>query len=289
MDVSVIIVSWNVREELMGCLTSIYRETHNISFEIFVVDNDSRDNSASMVREKFPSVNLIANSKNFGFARACNQAIRKSSGHYILLLNPDTEITDHAIERTVAFMNRLPLVGIAGCRLVNADGSVQPSVRRFPDFSSHLLIMLKLHNFFKENKKIQRYYVSDFDYNRSSAVEQVMGAFFMIKRPLLKQIGLLDEHFFIWYEEVDLCQRALKAGWPTYYCAEATVLHHKAKSFSQRSAIRKQVIFCRSLLYYFFKHRSIAEYVGLLCLYPVSLGLAIVVQILSITKKRNDL
>jgi len=287
MDVSIVIVSFKVKDFLKICLTSIYKETQDLDFEIFVVDNDSKDGSVEMVENEFPQVNLVANSKNLGFAKACNQAIKKSCGKYILLLNPDTRVADNAIKKTWQFMERANKSGIAGCKVLNDDGSLQPSIRRFPDLLSHILILLKLHNFFPNLKSLRQYYHTDFYYNKSDTVDQIMGAYFMVRRSMLKQIGLLDEHFYIWYEEVDLCKRAQNKKWQVNYFAETFIYHQKGLSFSRRSALAKQLIYNRSLLYYFFKHHSVLEYIILLFLYPVSILLTAIIQIFGIRKKKK--
>lgn len=289
MDVSIVIVSWQVKEPLRRCLASIYAHPSTLATEVFVVDNASTDGTVEMVRESFPMVTIIANEKNLGFAKACNQAIKKSTGEFIYILNPDTEVTDGSISALHDFMHSTNDCGIAGCRLVNEDGSLQSSARRFPDLLSHILILLKLHNFFPHLKPIADYYLSDWPHNHTQPVEQVMGACFMIRREVLKRIGLFDEHFYIWYEEVDLCRRALSAGWKTYFYADATILHQKGKSFSQRNPITLQIIFGRSLLYYFFKHSNLYAYAVLLALYPLSIILACGVWLFGIKKKNKEL
>ncbi|MFA5134668.1 MAG: glycosyltransferase family 2 protein [Patescibacteria group bacterium] len=289
MDVSIVVVSWKVKDQLSRCLQAILDYTQNLTYEVFVVDNASDDGSAEAVKKYFPTVILLQNQKNIGFAQACNQAIKQSKGTYVLLMNPDTELRENSIEKAFRVMERMPDIGIAGCKLVNPDGSLQPSVRRFPTFMSHMIMLLKLHNFFPRLKPIHWYYHNDWDYNISGYVDQVMGAFFMIRRKTLNDVGLLDQHFYIWYEEVDFCKRAIKKGWKTYYTASTAVIHHKGKSFSKKTVIAKQLIFNRSMLYYFFKHHSVQEYLLLLLVYPLSLLLAIVVQLLRVKKSRKDL
>jgi GT2 family glycosyltransferase len=289
MDVSIVVVSFKVKDLLQKCLESVYRETQNLEFEVFVVDNNSQDGSVEMVQSNFPKLQLIVNKENIGFAKACNQAIKKSKGEYILFLNPDTEIINNAIIKTSKFMKQKKDAGIAGCKIQNEDGTLQASVRRFPDLLSHIIILLKLHNFSPNFESIKKYYMSGWPYNETKAVDQVMGAFYMIRREVLKTIGLFDEHFYIWYEEVDLCKRALKAGWKTYFFADAQIIHQKGQSFSKRTKLVKQLIFNRSLLYYFFKHHNSFSYLVLLILYPISLIITAVVQLLGIEKKRKEL
>ncbi|MDD5039839.1 MAG: glycosyltransferase family 2 protein [Patescibacteria group bacterium] len=288
MDVSIIVVSWRVKQELHECLQSIFSYSKYFRFEVFVVDNNSQDGTAEMMRSEFKQVHFIENDHNCGFAYACNQAIKLCTGQYILLLNPDVAIQDDAIGECLRFIQAHPEIGIVGCRIANKDKTTQPSVRKFPDFVSHFLILLKVHNLFPQNRAIQKYYCKNFNYNAIQQVDQVMGAFFLFTRVLIKKIGLLDEHFFIWYEEVDYCRRALRAGYKTYYFPNATVQHGRAKSFSQANAFEKQLWFSRSLLYYFYKHQPRYQYFILLLFYPLSLFLALIVSCLKLKKRNAD-
>jgi len=282
MDLSIIIVSWRVKDLLKKCLESVYNESPNLDFEVFVVDNASGDGTVEMIKKEFSSVNLIINKENFGFAKANNQAIRKAKGEFILLLNPDTEILDQAIEKAVRYMKDNEKVGIVGGRLYNPDLSPQPSVRGFPTFWSMFMIMLKLHHLFSQAKVLTKYLVSDFDYDREQEVDQIMGAFFMLRAELFKKIGLLNEHFFIWFEEVDFCKRVKELGYKIVYLPKCKVIHHFAQSFKQVMKVRNQEIFNRSLLYYFRKNKPFLEYLGLLLIYPISLFLAALIQIFSV-------
>jgi len=289
MTVSVIIVSWNVRDLLKKCLESINKTMSGIEHEVFVVDNNSSDESAEMVKREFPNVNLIENHANMGFAHACNQALKISQGRYLLLLNPDTELIDTSVTKIIKEMDKVPECGIGGCTIKNVDGSIQPSIRKFPDLLSHILILLKVHNFKPDIGPLRTYYQKDFNYQTMSAVDQVMGAFFMIKKKLLEEIGLLDESFYIWYEEVDYCRRAAAKKYKTYYFPQAEVIHQKGKSFAQLSALKKQYIFNRSMLHYFFKHSNIFSYMVLAMLLPISFFLTLLVQVFKIKKKKKEL
>lgn len=290
MDVSIVIVSWQVRDSLRRCLSSIFSHPPSLSLEVFVVDNNSTDGTAEMVEKEFPQVILQKNSKNLGFAAACNQAIKKSTGNYILLLNPDTSVSSNSIDSLHNFMLSTRDCGIAGCKLINEDGTLQPSVRKFPDLLSHIFILTKLPNYFPNIPPVKKYYMYGWPHDRTQQVDQIMGACFMIKRQVLKNIGLFDEHFYIWYEEVDLCKRALSAGWKTYFYSEVSVTHLKGKSFIQRNPILLQIIFGRSLLYYFFKNSNLFAYLILLLLYPLSIFLSAIVAVFRIKKpNRNEL
>lgn len=278
IDLSVVIVSWNVRDLLRQSLRSIFRETYRYNIEVFVVDNNSHDESAAMVSKEFPQVRLIKNAANSGFAKANNQAIRHASGRYVLLLNPDTEILDNALDRSIAWMDTNQDVGLMGCRLLNPDRTQQPSVRRFPSIGAMSLTLLKLHRIFPKAATLQKYLATDFDYNRTEEVNQIMGAYFMIRGSALNQIGLLDEGYYIWFEEVDYCARAKNTGWKTMYYADATIVHHYGQSFKQVLSLRKQIILNNSLLRYFSHHGTFLDRLLVLLLYVPSLVPSLVVS-----------
>lgn len=276
MDISIIIVSWNTRNLLKKCLQSIYEHANGVSFEIFVVDNGSRDGTVEMVRREFTNVTAIANEANRGFAGANNQGIQKAKGQYILLLNPDTELKNDALLRMDEWMDAKPACGIAGCHLLNADLSHQNSVRRFPSVSDQTIILLKLHHLFPRLSPIRHYLIDDFDYEKESPVDQVMGAFFMIRREVIKKIGMLDErNFFNWFEEVDFCRRARGAGYEVWYTPIAEIVHHYGQSFKQVMPFAKQRMWNRSLRRYFRKHHSVIVYSIIVIVSWIALGLSI--------------
>jgi len=274
MNLSIIIVNWNVRDLLKKCLESIYRETKDISFEVFVIDNASSDGSAEIVRENFPEVKLIVNAKNEGFAKANNQGIKESGGEYILLLNPDTEIFSNVFLKMIEVFKEDKKLGILGPKLLNPDKSLQSSIRRFPTLFSQTLILLKIHHLLPDLKTFKKYFARDFDYSREQSVDQVMGACFMVKRRMLEQIGFLDKKFYIWFEEVDYCKRAKKAGWNIAYTPNAEVIHYGGRSFQQKLSLEKQKMFNKSLRYYFRKHHGFLSWLWLLLINPKSLALA---------------
>jgi GT2 family glycosyltransferase len=237
-----------------------------------------------MAREKFPQVDLTASTENLGFAKGNNLAIKKAHGRYILLLNPDTEILENALEKMVRFMDAHPECGIAGCKLLNQDLSLQPSVRAFPDLWSQIFILLKIHHLFPHSKAMYKYLVQGFDYEKTQEVDQVMGAFMMIRKEVFDKIGMLDENFWIWFEEVDFCKRTKGAGWKILYTPEAKIIHLYGQSFKQAMGVKKQKDFNRSLSYYFKKHGTKGEWLAIQILRPLSLVLAWLAQ--TFTKKK---
>ncbi len=274
MDASIVILNWKVKDLLRRCLASVYAQTKGVQFEVLVVDNDSRDGSVEMIAREFPQATLIVNNCNLGFAAGNNPAIAQARGNFVLLLNPDTELKEDAISKMVTWMRENPQAAIMGPRLENPDCSLQPSVRAFPTLASQALIMLKLHHLIPKFPVLQKYFAKNFDYTKAKIVDQVMGAAFMIRRSALDQIGLLDERYFIWFEEVDYCKRAKDRGLQVWYAPCASITHHGGESFGQVFGPKKQQMFNDSLRKYFLKHSGVAPWLALTILDPFSKALA---------------
>ena len=247
MDVSIVIVSWNVEMLLKKCLESVIAHTSGVSYELIVVDNASTDGTHEMVRS-FKSVVLIQNTKNKGFAAANNQGIAIAKGRHVLLLNPDTAYIENSIAQILEFTNTHERAGVIGCQLKNNDYSIQPSVRRFPRVVDLVVILLKLHKIFPSLSN--RYMCASFNYEQPARVDQVMGAFFFITEQALKQAGGLEDRYFIWFEEVDYCRRVARAGFEIWYTPTTSVIHYGGQSFMQQTTIKKQWWFFRSALRY---------------------------------------
>ncbi len=258
-DLSICIVAWNVRESLSDCLHSIRRARPEIDCEILVVDNASSDGTAAMVGEDFPEAALIPNDRNRGFAAAGNQAIRASRGRYLLLLNPDTLVPAGSLEEMVRFLDRRPDAGGAGPRLRNPDGSLQPSVRAFPAAASAFGQFTILGDLGLFRRARAHYLQSAFDYGRPAIVEQPMGAALFLRREALDEVGLLDEGFFLYFEEVDLCRRLSRAGRPLWYNPAAEIVHRGGESTRQAGS-RAQFYLLQSLFHYFEKVCSPARF-----------------------------
>jgi len=234
-DLAVVIVSYNCREALRECLRAL-----PTGHEVVVVDNASADGSAALVRAEFPAVTLIANDTNRGFAAACNQGIRATTAPFILLLNPDTVVTATAWETLAAVLRAEPQVGACGPRILNPDGSPQISCRRFPTWWRMSLAELGLRRF---------YHVAQ----PRAEVEQLMGACLLLRRAALEQIGLLDERFFLYFEEVDLCLRLHQAGWRVRFVPGAAIVHQGGQSSRHDRAAARAHRY-RSLFEFYRKH-----------------------------------
>lgn len=256
LDLSIIIVSWNVRELLRRCLQSIISNPKSQWLtEIIVVDNASTDGSAAMVRDGFPQVQLLVNDENLGFTIANNQAIARSRGRYVLLLNPDTEVLGDALATMVGYMDAHPEVGALGPQLLNPDGSVQPSRRRFPTMATAFLESTILQQWFPDNCVLRRYYVLDQPDDRTQEVDWVVGAALLVRREAIEQVGPLDEGFFMYSEELDWCRRIKAQGWKVVYLPTAKMIHHGAQSSEQVKPFQ-HIQFQRSKVRYFRKHHG---------------------------------
>lgn len=235
MDVSIILVNWNTRDLLKECISSIFAQTKS-NFEIFVVDNASDDESAQMVRNYFPTVKLIENSQNLGFAAATNQAINVCQGKYIFLLNPDTKILDHAIDKLIAILNQNDQVGLVACKLLNRDFSVQTNVGKFYSFWNTLFTNPVISKFSNPIKLISNKQISSSNHVSDQEIDWARSSALMIRKRAMDQAGYFDEQFYIYGEELDLCWRLKHFGWKLLFHPNAEILHYGKASSNQRKA-----------------------------------------------------
>lgn len=273
-DVSVVIVSYNGKVMLRECLRSVFDETRGASCEVIVSDNGSQDGSTEMVKEYFPSVVLIENGDNLGFAKANNVAFLHCRGRYVLLLNPDALVLSGAIERLVRFMDSTPVAAAAGARLYNEDGSLQFSIRKFPTLLGQMAESFFLHELFPRMSRFGEIIKDPKAYERQGEVEWVTGAALMLRREALEDVGLLDERFFMYSEEKDWCFRARKKGWKIYFTPDARFVHVHGDSGTNPLLYSYLV---RSKLSLVKKHYSYAEGLLVVLLVRVGLGLRVCV------------
>jgi len=245
--VTIIIVSYNCREALQGCLLKLTAEGDTPP--ILVVDNASTDDTAEMVARDFPAVHLIQNTQNYGFAAACNQGIRACASNSILLLNPDTLLKRATLQKLTDTMRAQPAIGACGPRVLNTDGTLQSSCRRFPTLGAMICDELGL----GRSRHLAKYRMHGWEHDDTRQVDQLMGSCLLLRRTALEQIGLLDERFFLYFEEVDLCQRLRQAGWLATFVADATVTHLGGESskIDPRNALGHRY---RSLFAFYRKH-----------------------------------
>jgi len=260
VDLSIVILSWNVCDLLRQCLKSVARDRplsadHPLlATEIIVVDNASSDGSAEMVRAEFPDVRLIANQANRGYTGGNNDGIAAATGRYVMILNPDTRVLDDALAALVSYADVHPDVGVVGPQLLNPDGSVQSSRRRFPTLMTGLFESTWLEPLAPRDV-LRRYYVLDQPDAAIQEVDWLFGACFLVRREVIQQVGALDEDFFMYSEEMDWCRRIRQAGWKVMYLPEAQVIHYGGKS-SDQVAAQRHIYFQTSKVRYFRKHHS---------------------------------
>jgi O-antigen biosynthesis protein len=236
LDCSIIIVNYNVAAFLEQCLYSVFQATKNISAEVFVVDNNSVDDSVEMVQQNFPQVKLICNHENKGFAFACNQALRISAGNYALLLNPDTIIREDSLVKCRDFMDKNLGAGALGVKMINGQGVFLPeSKRSVPTASSSFYKIFGFSTLFPKSKRFGKYQLKYLDPDQIHEVEVLSGAFMFIRKSVLDHTGLLDEAFFMYGEDIDLSYRILKAGYKNYYFPETSIIHFKGESTKKAS------------------------------------------------------
>lgn len=281
-DLSISIVSFNVKELLRRCIQSIYDSTNGANIEIFVVDNNSSDGSREMVESEFPQVRLIANRSNVGYSKANNQAIALSNAPFVLVLNSDTEVKQHSIHSMLECMKEDKSIGAIGPKLLNPDGSIQPSYNnKFPDvltaigetlFFSSIKYALHKDRYFKKYL-LNRIHLK---HDKKSEVSWTGGACLLVRRGTIDDIGRMDENFFFSCEEMDWCYRMKKSGWKVYYLPDAEVIHHWGKS----ARIVSDFIFVeshKSRIYYYYKYfkANSLHFVRLLTIAEISIRAAI--------------
>lgn len=246
MKLSVIIVNYNVRPYLTACLDSVQRALEGIESEVFVVDNHSDDDSVEVISRDYAWVHLINNRENLGFSKANNIAIRQAQGEYILLLNPDTVVAEETLKGVIDFMDQHPKAGGAGVRMHNADGTLAPESRRA--IPTPFVAARKMLGFTK------RYYMSYLSWDAPAQIEVVSGAFMLLRHKAIYEVGMLDEDFFMYGEDIDLSYRLLQGGWQNWYLPY-DIVHYKGQSTS-KSDFRYVHVFYQAMLIFFHKHYS---------------------------------
>ena len=243
MKLSVIIVNYNVKYFLEQCLLSALKAAERVSTEIFVVDNNSVDGSVEMVQQKFPSVKVIANTKNTGFSKANNQGIRESKGEYVLLLNPDTVVEEDTFEKVVSFMDQHSDAGGLGVKMLDGTGRFLPESKRgLPTYDVAFYKIFGLSKLFPRSKTFGKYHLGYLDENKTHEVDVLAGAFMLLRKSVLDKIGLLDEDYFMYGEDIDLSYRITKAGYKNYYFPETRIIHYKGES-TKRTSVNYVLVF----------------------------------------------
>ncbi|MFZ2682167.1 MAG: glycosyltransferase family 2 protein [Patescibacteria group bacterium] len=274
LDLSVVVVTYKEDPEVLKrCFESLSAST-GLSFELIVVDNARRSDTEALLKQTVASAHYVPNPKNMGFAYAVNCGMRVAKGSHILLLNPDTEFKPEVLKTMVAHLDASPEVGIASSIIRYPNGDLQESIRRFPTLLNQLVILLKIPHLLKRTKIVDHYMMRDADPNQTQDVDSIMGAFMFIPRATLEKIGLFDERYFIWFEEVDYCKMASSAGLKIRHYADVEILHHKGHSFNKLATLKKQRWIRQSLRKYMRKHHGLLPWAILWLLTPWFIVLA---------------
>ena len=256
MDLSIIIVNYNVKEFLQNLLHSAEKASSRISKEIIVIDNASDDGSVDIIKQKFPTVKLIENKNNIGFGSANNQGLKIAQGKYILFINPDCIVSENTFDKMISFFNEHPDCGLAGCKILNSDGSLQLACRRsFPGPWTSFTKVTGLSNIFPGSRIFARYNLTYLDENKTHEVDAVSGSFMMIKRDAYEKVGGFDDQFFMYGEDLDLCYRVQKAGFKVYYVPDTQIIHYKGES-TKRSNLDETKLFYDAMHKFVKKHLS---------------------------------
>ena len=256
MKLSIVIVNYNVRHFLEQCLISVYKALDGIAAEVFVVDNNSVDGSVAMVQEKFPQVTCIANTVNVGFAKANNQAMRQAKGEYILLLNPDTVVQEDTFTKCLAYMDAHPKTGGMGVRMIDGKGNYLPESKRgLPTPMVAFYKLSGLIRLFPKSKRFAHYYMGHLQETETNEVEILAGAFMLMRKKTLDEVGLLDESYFMYGEDIDLSYRILKGGYSNVYFADTQIIHYKGES-TKKGSLNYVFIFYQAMQIFAKKHFS---------------------------------
>ncbi|MBS1650544.1 MAG: glycosyltransferase [Bacteroidetes bacterium] len=256
MQLSIIIVNYNVKFFIEQCLFSVYKSLKNINAEIFVVDNNSVDGSIGLIKEKFPNVILIENHTNVGFAKANNQAIKLAKGKYILLLNPDTVLQEDTLQKSIDFMSNHPDAGGLGIKMVDGKGNFLPESKRgLPTPSIAFYKIFGLARLFPKSKKFGQYHLTFLDKSKNHCVDVLSGAYMLLRKETLDKVGLLDETYFMYGEDIDLSYRIIKGGYKNYYLAESSIIHYKGES-TKKSSVNYVIVFYKAMAIFANTHFS---------------------------------
>ena len=254
MDLSVIIVSYNVKYFLEQCLVSVLKAAEGIDCEIFVIDNNSDDESCSMVKNRYPGINLIINHTNRGFSAANNQAIKAAKGKYILILNPDTIVEEDTFSKCIDFMEIHPDAGALGVRMIDGKGRFLPESKRgIPYPATAFFKMTGLSYLFPKSILFNKYQLGYLDEMETNKADVISGAFMFLRKKAVHKTGLLDEDYFMYGEDIDYSYRLLKAGFSNYYFPGTTITHFKGQSTS-KTDIKVTLTFYRAMLIFVHKH-----------------------------------
>jgi len=271
LDLSLITVTYREDPEVLRRAFASVAGSQGITSELIVIDNAGRDDTAQLLGQIVPGSTYLKNQTNRGFAAAVNQGLRQAKGRYLLLLNPDTEFAPHVLAKMISHLDQDREVGIASCRLKYPAGEPQESIRRFPTLLNQITVLFKLPHLFP--RTVSHYMMRDANAEKTQDVDSIMGAFMFIRRSLIEQIGLFDERYFIWFEEVDYCKMARQRGWKIRHYGDIGIVHHKGHVFNKLGTVRKQRWLRESLRKYMKKHHGVWPWLVLWSLTPLLVAL----------------
>lgn len=287
MDVSIIIVNYKTEQLLQQTLSSVVQTTSNLEYELIVVDNASNDGSVSMVKREFPQVLLIENPENQGYAKANNIGIRRAHGEYVLLLNSDTVVTEGSIKACVDYMKADASIGALGCRVELRDGTLDHACKRgFPTPEASLYYVLKLDKLFPNSKRFGQYDLTYLPEDQINDVDCLIGAFMLVGRSAIEKVGMLDEQFFMYGEDIDWCYRIKEAGFRLVYYPEVKILHYKGES-SKKRRFMTIYEFHRAMVLFYNKHYKNKYNLLVRCLVYTGIGVKLCLTLLVNLFKRR--
>jgi len=260
MDLSVVIVTYNSGDTVMRCLESLEVHPPSVPFETIVIDNASSDGTPDRVRERFPRVSVVADTVNRGYSKGVNGGMRQAAGRYILVLNPDVEVTEGSIDRLVSFMDGHPRTGIAGSKLIWPDGRVQPSCRSFYTFRALVLRRTFLGRLFPRARALREHLMSDYDHETARRVDWVLGGCMIVRREALDEVGPMDERFFLYFEDTDWCYRMQQHGWEVWYVPGSVMIHRWERSSARSVLSRPFVNHLLSMMRYYEKWNALFRF-----------------------------
>ncbi|CAH1208383.1 N-acetylglucosaminyl-diphospho-decaprenol L-rhamnosyltransferase [Paenibacillus allorhizoplanae] len=254
MDLSIIIVNYKTKDLTLACIESVFSSTTSYNYEIILIDNASNDGTIQSVNEQFPQVVTITNTENVGFSRANNQGIRIAKGSYVLLLNSDTIVQRDTLDIMLRFMDENPIVGASGCKIVLPDGSLDKACKRgFPTPSASFYYAFGFAKLFPKIHRFNQYQLGYLDADQQYPIDSLVGAFMLVRRETIEHVGMLDEEFFMYGEDIDWCYRIKEAGWVNYYYPKTQIVHHKGAS-SRRKPYKIIYEFHRAMILFHNKH-----------------------------------
>lgn len=256
IDVSIVIISWQMRDLLEVCLDTLFKQTKDITFELILINNNSTDGTVEMIEEQFPQVILVNNKENRGVAPARNQGLKMAKGKYILILDADMELVDNSVKVLFDFMEATPEAGICGCKLISTEGDLQYSCKRFPTLLSFFFRRLERFDSVRNSKTLVRHTYSDWAHDEVREVDYVIGACQFFRRDLLPEVGLYDEHIFYGPEDLDFCLRMRKAGHSVFYVPETHIIHHEQRITKKKFFSKITLKHLLGILYLYKKYKG---------------------------------